>query len=109
MSSEVYRVKLQLATGEQEVTSSGEHFGAVICVFADNNTDSDETIESITDVSSGLDIMGNATAAVISASSGTAQYEQTELGGTAVAGKLKLKLTNVAGTGTFDAYVYIAP
>ena len=30
MSSEVYKVKLQLATGEQEVTSSGEHFGAVI-------------------------------------------------------------------------------
>lgn len=109
MSSEVYRVKLQLATGEQEVTSSGEHFGAVVCVFADNNTDSAETIESITDVSSGLDIMGNADLQSISANTGTAQYEQTELGGTAVAGKLKLKLTNVAGTGTFDAYVYIAP
>ena len=108
MSSEVYRVKLQLDTGEQEVTSSGEHFGAVVCVFADNNTDSAETLESITDVSSGLNILGNATLESIS-SSGTAQYEQTELGGTAVAGKLKLKLTNVAGTGTFDVYVYIAP
>lgn len=108
MSSEVYRVKLQLATGEQEVTSSGEHFGAVICVFADNNTGTAETLESITDVSSGLNILGNATLESIS-SSGTAQYEQTELGGTAVAGKLKLRLTNVAGTGTFDAYVYIAP
>jgi len=108
MSSEVYRVKLQLATGEQEVTSSGEHFGAVICVFADNNTGTAETLESITDVSSGLNILGNATLESIS-SSGTAQYEQTELGGTAVAGKLKLKLPTVAGTGTFDAYVYIAP
>ena len=108
MSSEVYRVKLQLATGEQEVTSSGEHFGAVVCVFADNNTDSAETLESITDVSSGLNILGNATLESIS-SSGTAQYEQTELGGTAVAGKLKLRLSTVAGTGTFDAYVYIAP
>ena len=109
MSSEVYKVKLQLATGEQEVTSSGEHFGAVICVFADNNTDSAETIESITDVSSGMDIMGQASLESIAATNGTAQYVQTQMGGTAVAGKLKLKLSTVAGTGTFDAYVYIAP
>ena len=39
MSSEVYRVKLQLATGEQDVTTPDEHFGAIICVMADNNTD----------------------------------------------------------------------
>tara|TARA_B100000212_G_C27314045_1_gene507069 strand:+ start:336 stop:665 length:330 start_codon:yes stop_codon:yes gene_type:complete len=109
MSSEVYKVKLQLATGEQEVTSPDEHFGAVVCVFADNNTNSAETISSITDVSSGLNILGNADLESISADTGTAQYEQTEMGGTAVAGKLKLTLSTVAGTGTFDAYVYIAP
>jgi hypothetical protein len=108
MSSEVYQVKLQLATGQQEVTTSGEHFGAIICVMADNNTDTAETISSITDVSTGLDILGNATTASITNGS-TAQYEQTEIGGTAVAGKLKLALTNAAGTGTFDVYVYIAP
>ena len=108
MSSEVYQVKLQLATGEQEVTTSGQHFGAIICVMADNNTDTSETISSITDVTTGLNILGNATLAAIS-NGATKQYEQTEIGGTAVSGKLKLSLPNVAGTGTFDVYVYIAP
>ena len=44
----------------------------------------------------------------IHSSSAAAQYEQTELGGTAVK-KIETKVDNVAGTGTFDAYVYIAP
>ena len=108
MSSEVYAVKLQLATGEQDVTTPDEHFGAIVCVMADNNTDSAETISSIIDVSTGMNVLGNATLASI-ANGATAQYEQTEIGGTAISGKLKLSLTNVAGTGTFDAYVYIAP
>ena len=108
MSSEVYSVRLRLSTGEQSVTTTDEHFGAVVCVRANNDTNSTENIASITDTTTGLDVMGNATTADITAGS-SAQYEQTEMGGTAIAGKLKLSLASVAGTGTFDAYVYIAP
>lgn len=109
MSSEVYAVKISLDSGSSTATTSGEHYGAVICVFADNNINGARTLSSITD-SNGLDILGNATLGAITASTGTAQYEQTELGGTAVAGAITVTTTDSAGTsGTLDVYVYIAP
>jgi hypothetical protein len=111
MSSEVYAVKISVDSGSSTATTSGEHFGAVVCVFADtdNNINGARTLSSITD-SNGLDILGNATLGAISASTGTAQYEQTELGGTAVAGAITVTTTDSAGSsGTLDVYVYIAP
>tara|TARA_R100001510_G_C7596730_1_gene164584 strand:- start:399 stop:728 length:330 start_codon:yes stop_codon:yes gene_type:complete len=109
MSSEVYAVKISVDSASSTATTSGEHFGAVVCVFADNNIDGNRTLSSITD-SNGMDILGNATLAAISASSGTAQYEQTELGGTAVAGAITVTTTDSAGSsGNLDVYVYIAP
>ena len=109
MSSEVYAVKISVDSGSSTATTSGEHFGAVVCVFADNNINGARTLSSITD-SNGLDILGNATWGAISASTGTAQYEQTELGGTAVAGAITVTTTDSAGSsGTLDVYVYIAP
>lgn len=109
MSSEVYAVKISVDSGSSSATTSDEHYGAVVCVFADNNIDGARTLSSITDTN-GLDILGNATLGAISASSGTAQYEQTELGGTAVAGTITVTTTDSAGSsGSLDVYVYIAP
>ena len=109
MSSEVYAVKISVDNSTDTATTSGEHFGAVVCVFADNNINGARTLSSITD-SNGLDILGNATLGEISATTGTAQYEQTELGGTAVAGTITVTTTDSAGSsGSLDVYVYIAP
>lgn len=109
MSSEVYAVKISVDSGSSSATTSDEHYGAVVCVFADNNIDGARTLSSITDTN-GLDILGNATLGAISASTGTAQYEQTELGGTAVAGTITVTTTDSAGSsGNLDVYVYIAP
>lgn len=109
MSSEVYAVKISVPSDANSATTSDEHYGAVVSVFADNNINGNRTLSSITD-SNGLNILGNATLAAITATSGTAQYEQTELGGTAVAGAITVTTTDSAGTsGTLDVYVYIAP
>jgi hypothetical protein len=109
MSSEVYAVKISIDSSTNTATTTDEHFGAVVCVFADNNIDGARTLSSITD-SNGLDILGNATLGAISSSTGTAQYEQTELGGTAVVGKITVTTTDSAGSsGSLDVYVYIAP
>ena len=109
MSSEVYAVKISVGNDTDTATTSDEHFGAVVSVFADNNINGNRTLSSITD-SHGLNILGNATLAAISSSTGTAQYEQTEMGGTAVAGTITVTTTDSAGSsGTLDVYVYIAP
>jgi hypothetical protein len=109
MSSEVYAVKISVPSDASSATTSDEHYGAVVSVFADNNINGNRTLSSITD-SNGLNILGNATLAAITASTGTAQYEQTELGGTAVAGTITVTTTDSAGSsGSLDVYVYIAP
>lgn len=109
MSSEVYAVKISVPHGSDTATTVDQHFGAVICVFADNNIDGARTLESIKD-SKGLDLLGNATLGSITASTGTAQYEQVEIGGTACSGHLTVTTTDSAGTaGNLDVYVYIAP
>ncbi len=78
MSSEVYAVKISVDSGSSSATTSDEHFGAVVCVFADNNIDGARTLSSITD-SNGLDILGNATLGAISASTGTANTSRPNL------------------------------
>ena len=106
MSSEVYAAKLTVADSGTTATTSGEHFGAVIAVVVDNNSGTGRAISSLVD-SNGLDILGNADH---SATDANQQYEQTDMGGTAVAGTITVTFASAIGSGgTADVYVYIAP
>ena len=106
MSSEVYAAKLTVAADGDSATSHGEHFGAVIAVVVDNNSGTGRAISTLVD-SNGMDILGNADH---SATDANQQYEQTELGGTAVAGTITVTFASAIGSsGTADVYVYIAP
>tara|TARA_Y100000114_G_C11744148_1_gene320678 strand:- start:958 stop:1281 length:324 start_codon:yes stop_codon:yes gene_type:complete len=107
MSSEVYAAKISVPAGGTTATSDGEHFGAVIAVVVDNNSGTGRAIGSLVD-SNGMDILGNA---VHTSTATEQQYEQTELGGTAVAGTITVEFTGgaIGGSGTADVYVYIAP
>ena len=88
MSSEVYRVKLQLLQASKKLQVRVSILVQLSACLQTTTPIRLKLSSSITDVSSGLDVMGNATLASI-ASSGTAQYEQTELGGTAVGRKIE--------------------
>ena len=106
MSSEVYAANLTVAASGTTATTSGEHFGAVIAVVVDNNSGTGRAISSLVD-SNGLDILGNADH---SATDANQQYEQTDMGGTAVAGTITVTFASAIGSGgTADVYVYIAP
>ena len=106
MSSEVYAAKLTVAASGTTATSDGKHFGAVIAVVVDNNSGTGRAISSLVD-SNGLDILGNADHTSTDANQ---QYEQTDMGGTAVAGEITVTFASAIGSGgTADVYVYIAP
>ena len=107
MSSEVYAAKLTVAANGTTASTDGEHFGAVIAVVVDNNSGTGRAISSLVD-SNGMDILGNASHA--SVTDANQQYEQTEMGGTAVAGTITVTFASAIGSGgTADVYVYIAP
>tara|TARA_R100000664_G_scaffold11297_1_gene18419 strand:+ start:86 stop:406 length:321 start_codon:yes stop_codon:yes gene_type:complete len=106
MSSEVYAAKLTVAANGTTATTSDEHFGAVIAVVVDNNSGTGRAISSLVD-SNGMDLLGNAD------HSGTGteqQFNQTDIGGTAVVGTMTVTFASaIGGSGTADVYVYIAP
>ena len=108
MSSEVYAVKISVPASTRTVTTSDEHFGAVVSILLVNNRGTSLTLASIKDAN-GLDILGLENPDAL-ADSATTQIVQTEMGGTAVAGTLTVDVGGTGGSsGTFDVYVYIAP
>lgn len=111
MSSEVYSFDIVVAGGTTSTTVTEHHAGAVVSVYA-ASTCSAGTPRSISSITTGgkLDILGNATTAAI-ADSNNAQYEQTELGGTALdGGNIVVTMSGeVDGSGAVTVTIYVAP
>ena len=111
MSSEVYSFDVVVPGGSTSATLTDHHAGAVIAVYA-ASTCSSGTPRSISSITTGgkLNIIGNATTAAI-ADGGDAQYEQTELGGTALdGGDIVVTMSGaVDSSGNITVTIYVAP
>jgi len=111
MSSEVYSFDIVVPGGSTSATLTDHHAGAVVSVFA-ASTCSAGTPRSISSITCGgkLNIIGNATTAAI-ADGNNAQYEQTELGGTALdGGDIVVTMSDaVDASGNVTVTIYVAP